>query len=459
MGKWPSSLPEYHWPAKLLSKRHAPRRWALALAFHLAYAVGRLLSVLRKGAQAILVIRTDGIGDAVLFEPALRSLGRSFPDSPIHLWAPAATCDLLAEHPAVSHRLAIPRGAKPGNLEYFASIRWRAVMGWRLGKYRFDIALYAVQSPEPLGNWIVSSVRAREKWYARGDTENQFESQRTRTSAIATRLLHISNTEEHELLRNASIARQWGGTVTPTPELKVGDQARLLARTIASQWRRVVSEKGAAEIVGIMAGSATAVNAYPIPSWASVIRSLWHTRRAIVVLFGGAGDVRRVDELAALLVDIPHLRLPPLTNLRTTGALLGELDGFVSMDTGLAHIALAQNVPTVVLANGGHPNRFFPWPIPRRSVTLTHRMPCEGCLCRCVLAEPECVTRISPDEVVATYERLVPCMIASPDQRSGAFLPKDLLTQLTPHAGVERRADARIAGTRAAAPPRIFGAI
>lgn len=150
----------------------------LAFIFHAARLAGRVSSATSPNRRAMLVLRTDGIGDAVLFEPALRSLADRFADYQLHLWAPAATCELFGQHPSVSRTLAVPRGGKAGNLEYFASARWRAVMGWRLGRHVFSVAAYAVESPEPLGDWLLSSVRARQRWYSPGDTENQFAWQR-----------------------------------------------------------------------------------------------------------------------------------------------------------------------------------------------------------------------------------------------------------------------------------------
>ena len=408
MSGWPSSIPDYRWPERLLRPGLAPLRWFLAAAFHVAHVLGRISAAVHRSRGDVLVIRTDGIGDAVLFEPALRSLCSRFPDAPIHLWATAPVVQLFRHHPAVRHFRVIPRGAKPGNLQYFSSLRWRWTMGWRLGRFRFELCVYPALSPEPMGNWLLRSVRARQKWYAPGDTENQFESQRLRTAAFATRLLHPPAAGGHELSGNAHLAEQWQGTVAPRPAIEIDRATGLEAAGIARQWRKFAAENGSSNLIGIMAGSATSVNAYPVHSWARIISDIWRTRRACCVLLGSEADGPRVDEISRIIADVPHCRLAPGTALLTTAALLSRLDGLISMDTGLAHVATALDLPTVVLANGGHPGRFFPWPIATRTITLTHRMPCQGCLCRCVLAEAECVTRIEPGQVLAAFASLVP---------------------------------------------------
>ena len=403
---WPKSIPDYRWPDRRYTAWWSVRRAVLALIFHAARMAGRIVGIIRPNSAAILVIRTDGIGDAVLFEPALRSLADRCAGQQLHLWAPAATCELFGQHPSVSQTLAVPRGGKAGNLEYFDSARWRAVMGWRLGRHAFAVAAYAVESPEPLGDWLLSSVRARQRWYCPGDTENQFGWQRERTSSLASRLLASRVQGGHELLRNAHLANQWGGVADSMPRIALGAQERWQAEEQARTWRKLASAVGARGIVGIMSGSAAAVNAYPAASWAQVIRMLWTQHRAMAAFFGGSNDQPRITEISRLIPDVPHGQLPPNFGLRAAAASLQMIDGLISVDTGLAHVATALNVPTVVLRHGGHPGRFFPWPTNTASPVLSHPMPCEGCRGRCVQPEAQCLTRIAPEEVVSAYAEL-----------------------------------------------------
>jgi ADP-heptose:LPS heptosyltransferase len=86
--------------------------------------------------------------------------------------------------------------------------------------------------------------------------------------------------------------------------------------------------------------------------------------------------------------------------------IVRRLDAILSVDTGLAHIALALRKPTVVLVGGGHPGRFFPWPTTRDQVVLNVPMPCNGCRNRCHLPDSLCVTDIPPDEIVEAFDRL-----------------------------------------------------
>jgi ADP-heptose:LPS heptosyltransferase len=407
MTRRPRSHPDYQWPASFLTPIRLPVRLLFAGVFYFAYAIGRFARHFSGTVDQLCVIRTDGIGDAVLFEPALRSLAERFPGKQIHLWAPAATCELLDSHPQVAQSAAIPRGAKGGNLGYFHSFLWRAKVGYLLARWSFDLAIYPAHSPEPLGNWVFESIDAREKWLNYGDTENQFDWQRDRTAAAATRVPEPRASGGHELLRNAHLASQWGGDISDDwPQINILAAANQAAADQVRQWWQAASRAGATQLVGVMPVSAMAVKGYPLASWSKMIADLWRTRRAMCVLLGGPADSKVLDELSKSLSDVPHARLSSGAGLLTVAGILPRLDALLSVDTGLAHMAIAQDVPTVVLRTGGHPGRFFPWPAATRSIALNKPMPCEGCRCRCVLAEAECVTRIQPGEIIAAYLRL-----------------------------------------------------
>jgi ADP-heptose:LPS heptosyltransferase len=416
---WRTSVPDYKWPASVLSLRRAPRRWALAAIFHLSHAAGRLTRWVRPHRQAILAIRTDGIGDAVLAEPMLASFARQFPDHALHLWAPSGVCELFRAAPYLDARREIPRGFKLGNLELFTSPLWRAKMGYRLGRWKFTAAAYLSHSPEPLGNWLVVSARAGQRWYAPGDTDNQFAAQRHSTSHRATRLLNSGLPDRNDLARNAQLAYQWGDEIGECmPTVHLGDAAYRAAADQVQMWRRLAKWLGAQALVGLMPAVSMSVKRYPASAWAAAAGQLWNSG-IVCGLLGGPEDRQQIMEVSARIGRLPHLRMIQPLDLPAMSALIGSLDGLLSVDTGLAHIALAQDVPTVAVVGGGHPGRFFPWPIERRAVVLNHSMPCEGCGFRCHLRDAECVTRIDPMEIAAAMARMLGRPVPMPLRAAG----------------------------------------
>ena len=409
MNPWPKSVPDYKWPRAMLALHRAPARWLAAGAFHLAYLAGRCVSFLQPNRPAVLVIRTDGIGEAVLAEPMTESLARRYADHAFHLWAPPATCELFRAVPYCDKRTPIPRGGREGNLAVLLQRSWRVNLGYRLGRWNFSAAIYLAGSPEPLGNWLFSSARAKERWYAPGNTENQFAAQRAATSRRASTLMGFpqsSQTPLHELTRNAILARRWDANISRhQPTIHLDDAAFQSAAKQAHTWRQIGNWLGASAVVGVIPAPSAALKKYPARGWGEALRSLWFNHRIVCALLAGEPDRGDVNELESELGQIPRLRMARSLDLPAMAALIGSLDGILSVDNGLAHLAMAQDIPTVVLASGSHPGRFFPWPAIEngklsRGVTLNYAMPCAGCGGRCHLNEPECVTRIEPEQIV-----------------------------------------------------------
>src|SRR5262245_32580958 len=131
-------MPDYRWPEQWLSRWYAPWRWLAAAVFHAARLLGVLASIPHIPRRRVAVIRTDGIGDAILFEPALSSLSRHCDGYELHLWAPPGVCTLMEAHPDISRFVAVPRGFKQGNFDLFWSLWLRARLGFRIGRHRYD---------------------------------------------------------------------------------------------------------------------------------------------------------------------------------------------------------------------------------------------------------------------------------------------------------------------------------
>lgn len=399
--KW-SSVPSYQWPQRFMSWWFAPLRWLGAVAFVAGYLLGRARAIAQGPQQRILVIRTDGLGDAVLFEPAMRSLASRYPSHQLHLWAPAAICALFGATPYVARLHETPRGCKAGNLALFASPAWRARLGYGIGRWTFDLAIYPAESGEPLGNWLLTNSRSMEKWLVDGDLENQFDWQRDEAQARATRVIPRRPGGGHELLRNAHIAAEWGADVADElPRVYLSERSSRIAQEQVRRWRSEAARLGALSLVGVVPAGTMATKTYPPASWAAALRELWQQHRILPAMVGSPSEAATIRTIRTLIPEVPTLTMDSGLDVLSLTSLLGQLGAVISVDTGPAHFALAQNVPTVVLCGGGHPGRFSPWPNAASAIVLNHQMPCDGCSARCHLPEPECLTKIRPDEIVS----------------------------------------------------------
>jgi len=156
-------------------------------------------------------------------------------------------------------------------------------------------------------------------------------------------------------------------------------------------------------MVLIQAGSTSARKLWPAASYAEIARLLQSEHGLTTILVGARKD-RSTGEQIARAVGVDGQKILNRTgemNLRETAALLRQARLFVGPDSGLAHLAVALAVPTVVLFG---PSDHLKWGTAEPSHQIVHEeLPCSPCFifgfdkpCR----ENICMKQIQPADVL-----------------------------------------------------------
>ncbi len=163
---------------------------------------------------------------------------------------------------------------------------------------------------------------------------------------------------------------------------------------------------GHGPIVGLAPGAAYG----PAKCWfpegfARVAQRLIDEHGVNLVLFGGPGEQDVADAVAGL-IQAPASRVLNLAGQTTLGramALIGVCRLFLTNDSGLMHVAAAQDVPVVAVF--GSTNPVTTGPRGARSVVIRQPVPCSPCLEPVCPTDYECFRGIEPDEVAAACIR------------------------------------------------------
>jgi len=117
-----------------------------------------------------------------------------------------------------------------------------------------------------------------------------------------------------------------------------------------------------------------------------------------VVLTGNSGETPLVDSVSRMMKN-PHINLAGRTDLGSLGVLLKGAKLLVSNDTGVAHIASALEVPSVIVVTGSDPQRWGPLNTDIHKI-VAYDVPCRPCFYeRCPLGMM-CGRGVEPDQVV-----------------------------------------------------------
>ena len=340
----------------------------------------------RRPVSRILVVKLDHAGDVVLATPAIRALRAAFPTARIDaLVAPGSrfvvegSPRLTALHVYDSDRFR--RGPKP------ASARAPFYVLRDVARSRYDAIV------ELRGDWwtlLLPFLCDATRRIDRGSVRVRNWFRRRRNPDGAGRPLH-------EVETNIEVLRPWTA-VTPSgdtrPEIFPSAKAREGLRVAL----RAAGADPEGPIVCMHPGASWRPRAWRPERFAAVADWIQEHYHAQVVQVGSEDERDIEAAIRSSSRGANGFWLTGVLSREEVVALIARSMLFIGNDSGLAHIAAACDVPSVVLFGPQNPNRFRPWS--PRSLVLHHPVPCYPCRQTvCVRPENPCVNLIEVEEV------------------------------------------------------------
>jgi lipopolysaccharide heptosyltransferase II len=350
-------------------------------------------------ARRVLVVRLDNLGDVLVTTPAIHAVRQALPEAEITL-------------------LASPVGAQAGRLnpdiddviEYQAPwmdpwhelpldpARERAMIA-RLHDGRFDGAIIFTsfrQSPLPSAYLCyLANIPLRVAASIDGPG-----------SLLTTRHRHPERMM-HEVERGLDLVGAIGmGTENRRLQLIVPDDAR--DEALAALALRAIDPSQ--PLVVVHPGCSMPARTYAWERFADVAQQLVEQEGANVILTGVEGERELTERVrwqvehtarASVFSLAGQLSFPGLC------AMIEAADLTITNNTGPMHISAAVGTPVVALfALTNPPEQWGPWQVPHR--LLNHDVPCRICYSRVCPYSHECLSLVTPDEVVAVARELLP---------------------------------------------------
>ncbi|MBV9231612.1 MAG: glycosyltransferase family 9 protein [Chloroflexi bacterium] len=218
--------------------------------------------------------------------------------------------------------------------------------------------------------------------------------------------------DQHEVLRNLGLAALLGcSNLNSGLEFPLFDAEYAEATALLRQLSRADRPW-----VGIHPGARPPARRWPAEYFAAVADDLVRHFDAQIILTGSPGEQPIVQGVIERMQQLPALNLAGKTSRGGLGALISNLDLFISNDTGPAHLAEAVNCSSITIFGPADYKRWAPLdqsrhPIVRRPVACS---PCSYWDCpidhRCLRwLKPSMVTNIAHDflqEVTRSHETM-----------------------------------------------------
>ena len=310
------------------------------LYFYLEFLIARSFSVFAK-TRDILILRTDAIGDYLLFRNFLEEIKLSGQYNNITLignilWKELA---LALDNKFVDSFIWIDRK----KFERIGLYRLKII--FKICKYTFNVAVYPTYSREPqLGDWLMHLINAKSKIASIGNCSNISLKKKLSGDRFYDKLIKADASIVFEYLRNLEFFSE------------------LLHKNLNTNYELPKTYTKFTNLfskhVVLFIGASTNSRKWNIASFLDLGVWINLTYGYEILLCGAAVD----------RVDIP-LNLPGyMTNLAGETTLIEMIDILsqskfvVSNETAIPHMCAARGITVFVLYNGNHFGRFIPYP-------------------------------------------------------------------------------------------------
>jgi heptosyltransferase II len=348
----------------------------------------------------ILINALSGIGDAVMFSPALAVLKKHLPDSKIDMLAMFSQVkDIFISNKNINNIFFI---------DFLHQSRFKSIRELydiRRNKYDVSINVYPSNRKEYnlLNRFIGANRRIASKYdhysfsnfdFLNTDLNHEVKDRHNVLENLELIKLIVKNTQDSEL---------------GNYEVKVGIQNEVNATEYLID--NLLIDKF---LVGFHAGSAVFkrhINKrWDKDKFITLARKLHEKYRAQILLFGTEKDVNEY----IYKPNESFTYIPKVNNIMHTIAMMEKCKLFISNDAALMHIASALKVPTVAIFGYTNYMELHPWR--SEHIVVRKELDCSPCFfnspksVKCIYSgddEFKCMKTIEVDEVLEAAEELI----------------------------------------------------
>lgn len=294
---------------------------------------------IRNNVREILVVKPSGIGNMILFTPALQALRQLLPEARISMACYREDSWVISDQ--ADHIIILEQRDEGTGLPDLSEMERKVV------RNTYDLALYPpftqIAGPNPyLKSVIPYHIQARS----------------------------IDYHHRHEVEHNMDLIREmgWRGI---TPPLKV------------TPGRKSQDLEGK-KVIGVHMGASGSDHGqrkkWPTERWRSLLQSL--PEHYHIAFMGGPSEK---DEAEAVSESLRTSRdgkchvFAGRLNLRDSAAVISQCAAFVSNDSGMMHLASAEGTPVVGIFGPTLPSKNAPWGDDNKVRVVRKDLPCSPC--------------------------------------------------------------------------------
>jgi heptosyltransferase-2 len=344
----------------------------------------------------ILVFAYHGLGNFIMYTPALKLLRERYPDARIDLQVGNNTgCEEVLAGSDLFDNIY--------NLPISAGLRAWVTRAKEIADTKYDLTINEFHSHSwPLALLIAASGAP----YRLGHVTSRGWSRRFSRYSFMFNLPVEMREDEHEIARYISLVGAAGVSPLPLSEVRtfihLTDEDRTFARKFLEDGRGTRAQT----VIGFQPGTSLTMRwkQWPIDRYRDVISRVISERPdSQIVLFGSSSEVEMIQEMAKGLKGRVSLAAGK-TSVKEAAALIEQCDLLVCNDSGLMHAAVAVGTPVTAIYGPTDFHRTAP--IGDSNTIIRHELPCSPCFklegddAVQACTHHDCLMTIRPEEVL-----------------------------------------------------------
>lgn len=345
----------------------------------------------------IVLIRTDAIGDFVIWLDSAKALARKYGAENIILIVNSVNLQFAEKFPFWKTIIPI----SPKKLRNSFLYRYKILKTLRGINCRMVINTTYSRSYQ-FDDTLVRFVNAKNKIGVAGDTSNNSSAKNTISNCFYSRIIKVEPGIISEFKRNSEILNKLGieylssiflfpdSFFVPIQDFNLPEQYFVL-----------------------FPGSSNYKKEWPKENFVSAANFIYKKFGLQCVICGGS-DNARICDFIFNETETHSLNIAGKTTLIQLASIIKNAEFVLSNDTSAIHIAASSKTMSFCIAGGGHFGRFLPYDthkpgdIPFYPTVFYSQMPCFNCNWNCIYKNAEkypCVCAIKPETVCDAIEK------------------------------------------------------
>lgn len=336
--------------------------------------------------RKILLVRMSAMGDIVMATPLLHALKKRFPNARISWAVQPEFADVIRGHELLDELIITPKGQWKKDFKTFRWLKlWREIRQFkcRLRSAEFDLAI-DLQGLAKSGILVKWSQAGRKIGLGSREGSQKWMDEVVDRQAVDGTLI----SSEYQAMA------EYLGCNTETFSMQ------LPAELNAPDWQ-VINGKLGVDYLVFCPFTTRAQKHWFNESWQYLAELLKDTKK--IAILGGPGDKEAVEQL---MESMPKnvINLVGQTRIQEAIAVIRHSQGVIGVDTGLTHIGIAENKPTLALFGSTLP---YSNTRNNKAKVLYHKLQCSPCR-RNPTCEGrfDCMRALTPEMIAQEWQAL-----------------------------------------------------